>query len=131
MLTYSLSHPVSSSFPFAHLSRKACSTLGRRGFEATTNLYFAGREDYHKNWLRIHAQAVYAECAGRPGSIGGKFPPRVLHPSKLSNYARWVIYLISTGKGGTVSFYEDMLTDDELLSVQAVTEGRVYGRLPF
>lgn len=108
-------------------SRAVCSALGKKGHETTTKRYFNGKEREHRNWLRVHAAALYADFAGRPGYIGGKFPPRVKHPSKLSPYAKNVYKWISDNPSEIVNYYA-ALTDSDLHCIEAAVFGLVRGR---
>jgi len=119
---------------------------GMMGFKKTTEKYFMGVSQYHKNWLSIHAQALYAEGCGRDGYVGGKFPPRIMHPSRMGVTARWVMTVVSLADLRTDSItvalsvprmrkvlqrMEGLLSDEELLCIQAALFGTLWGRVAF
>lgn len=109
------------------VSRKVCAEMGRRGFKATTLNWFFGRTDYHKNWLRVKAAAQYAIGANRPGSIGGKFPPDIIHPAHLSESEAHFFLIIHTHPDN-FSQYVPYMTDEVLHCIEACLYGCVRGR---
>lgn len=118
------------------MSQLSHAARGRRGFLSTTKNHFCGVEKFHKNWLVVHAQAVYAENANRPGFLGGKFPPRVIHPSRLSEIARYIFYCAALAVNDCqmvqiLHVNQGYLSDDELMCIQACLYGSVSGRVPF
>ena len=109
------------------LSRKACSTIGKRGFQVTTDRHFCGRVDFHKRWLKVKAAANYAQQAMRPGSVNGKFPPQIIHPSKMTFGGKHVLIIVSL-RPSRFTHFVPFLMDDDLHCIEACLFGSVRGR---